>query len=182
MPGDGFGGLPRRVSALKPTCTLSGLRNRRIGSVTRAHDGLTFYQRNQLLGERLTGARLPEREIAWSPERAACSDRVSELRAQLSISWRIHDQGRRGCNCITRWKPDRHFSIRRSGVSASSLPYDLRLRGGELKTILREIARRRVGDRVRIGRQARLQHSCTALDTRQMEKRCGKHVSNFRAF
>ena len=36
---------------------------------------------------------------------------------------------------------------------ASSLPFDLRLKGGQLKAILREIARRRIGGRVANGRK-----------------------------
>jgi asparagine synthase (glutamine-hydrolysing) len=36
---------------------------------------------------------------------------------------------------------------------ASSLPFDLRLRGGRLKAILRELARRRIGEEVARGRK-----------------------------
>jgi asparagine synthase (glutamine-hydrolysing) len=36
---------------------------------------------------------------------------------------------------------------------AASLPYDVRLSGGRLKAILRELARRKIGDRVARGRK-----------------------------
>jgi asparagine synthase (glutamine-hydrolysing) len=124
-----------------------------LGSVVRAHDGLPMYGKNQLLGERLAHCRLPQREIPDSIESAR----------QLLTRFLEHDRNLRfvgeyltkvdGATMYYALEARSPFLDQDLWQFAASLPYAIRLRGGKLKAVLRELARRRVGARVAQGRK-----------------------------
>ncbi len=124
-----------------------------LGAVACAHDGLPYYQQHEILGDRLAGLSLPQREIEWS-----------------------HDSGR---NVLTEFlEYDRHnrfvgeYMTKVDGATmyhslearspfldqdlwefASSLSVELRLKGGRLKALLRAMARQKLGERLARGRK-----------------------------
>jgi asparagine synthase (glutamine-hydrolysing) len=119
-----------------------------LGAFSRAHDGLPYFEQHHLLGERLVGLHLPQRQIPSSFESA---------RNLLSEVERHHW----GLTFLSEFMPkvDRatmYYSIearaplldQRLWDFAAKLPPEIRLRNGELKAVLREIARRRVGPEV----------------------------------
>jgi asparagine synthase (glutamine-hydrolysing) len=124
-----------------------------LGSVVRAHDGLPMYGKNHLLGERLADCRLPQREIPDSLESAR----------QLLTRFLEHDRQMRfvgeyltkvdGATMYYALEARSPFLDQDLWQFAASLPYTLRLRGGQLKAVLRELARRRIGARVAQGRK-----------------------------
>jgi asparagine synthase (glutamine-hydrolysing) len=122
-----------------------------LGGVTQAHDGLPFYLRKGMLGERLAGARLPEREIPWSAEGGR---RVLDDYLEYEHNYRFR------CEYLTKVDGGAmHYALEARSpfldqevwTFAAALPYDVRLRNGQLKAVLRELARRRVGERVATG-------------------------------
>ncbi|MGH9559066.1 MAG: asparagine synthase (glutamine-hydrolyzing), partial [Bryobacteraceae bacterium] len=114
-----------------------------LAGVIRAHDGLPWYRQHGLIGERLVNVRLLIREK--KPQRG-------EARRLLDDFLEYDRQGRFTAEYMTKvdgatmWRAIEArspFLDQRLWSFASALPFDLRLRGGEPKAILRELARRR---------------------------------------
>jgi asparagine synthase (glutamine-hydrolysing) len=124
-----------------------------LGAVTQARDGWPIYQRNGLLGERLRDVRIPQREIVWSQTsaRQVLTDFLRyDLRTRFTGEYLPKVDGTTMFHSIEARSP---FLDYRLWEFAASLPYELRLKGGTLKAILREMARRRLGERVATGRK-----------------------------
>ena len=124
-----------------------------LGAVTLTHDGLPYYQRRGMLGERLTGRALAQRAIPLSMGSAR----------RLLADVLEYDQGTRFVGEFMT-KVDGgtmyHSMEARSPLLdhsiwdfAASLPFHVRLRGGVLKAVLREIARRNIGPQVALRRK-----------------------------
>jgi len=123
-----------------------------LGMVTRIHDGLPYYRRNGLLGERLAGATVTQREIAKSPvsARRLLTDFLEyDRRTRFVGEYLTKVDGGTMHYALEARSP---FLDQELWNFAQSLPYALRL-GGGLKTILREVARRNVGERIASGRK-----------------------------
>jgi len=116
-----------------------------LGSYIRAHDGLGYFQRGALLGEQLQERQLPWRQIPASPEAA---------RHLLQDVFLYH----RGVHFTSEFMPKvdgstmyyalearAPFLDQKMWEFAAALPPQLRFRGGNLKAILRELARRHIG-------------------------------------
>lgn len=124
-----------------------------LGAVTNAHDGLPLYQRWGILGERIAEAKIPQRSLNWSSSSARC----------LVNDFLDYDRlGRFVSEYLTKVDgATMHYSLEARSPFldqdlwefASSLPVSLRLRGNSLKAILRQIARRNIGDRVARGKK-----------------------------
>ena len=124
-----------------------------LGAVTNARDGLPMYRRNRLLGERLIDAEIDQRSIPRSFDSAR----------KLLTEFLLHDRRTRftgeylpkvdGATMHHSIEARSPFLDQKLWEFASALPFDLRLKGGNLKAILREIARRRIGERVASGRK-----------------------------
>jgi asparagine synthase (glutamine-hydrolysing) len=124
-----------------------------LGAVTRAHPGLDDYQRTGMLGPRLFDARLPQRDIPLSHASAR----------RLLTDFLTYDRGNRftGEYMTKVDGATMHYSLEARSPFldqelwnfASSLPYATRLHGGRSKAILRELARRHLGERVSQGRK-----------------------------
>lgn len=119
-----------------------------LGSVTRVHDGLPFYERAGVLGERLEGLKLPARliPVSLAAGRHLLADVVDyERRTRFVGEFMTKVDGATMHHAIEARSPflDHHL-----WEFASIIPFEHRLRRGELKAVLREIVRRRLGPEV----------------------------------
>jgi asparagine synthase (glutamine-hydrolysing) len=121
---------------------------RGLGAVTRVFDGLPYYHRMGLLGDRIVNATIAQRQIPLSFDSA---------RRLLSDILRYEYRMRFVAEFMTKVDgATMHYSIEaRSPLLdhklwefAATLPFSVRLRNGTLKAVLREIARRRIGPQV----------------------------------
>ena len=124
-----------------------------LGAVTANRDGLPVYERHGLLGERLAGARVDDRDIPRS---------LASGRRLLTEFLRYDRRNRFVGEYLTKvdgatmhWALEARspFLDQELWEFAAALPYGVRLRRGRLKAVLREVARRRVGERVARGRK-----------------------------
>ena len=116
-----------------------------LGAVGNARDGFPFYLKNKLLGDRIRRTTLPHRQIEWTLESARDLlgqfleyDRVTrftgEYLTKVDRSTMYHGiEARSPFLDVHLWE------------YAHSIPFSLRLNKGQSKSILREIARRRIG-------------------------------------
>ena len=124
-----------------------------LGAAIGIHDGLPRYHEHGLLGPRLTNAKVDQRSTPVSPESA------KTMLGEYIVYSRMHrfvgeymtkvDGGAMRYALEAR-SP---FLDQELWNFAQSLPYEVRLRGGVLKAVLREISRRRIGDRVATGKK-----------------------------
>ncbi|HKR61718.1 MAG TPA: asparagine synthase (glutamine-hydrolyzing) [Pyrinomonadaceae bacterium] len=124
-----------------------------LGAVANAHDGLPFYREHGLLGERLAGANVRQRQLRWSHESAR----------NLLPDFLAYDRKTRfvgeymtkvdGGTMFYGLEARAPFLDQDLWEFAAALPFELRLRQNTLKAILRELARRRIGERVASGRK-----------------------------
>jgi len=119
-----------------------------LGGFTRANDGLPFYTRRGLLGERLSGRNLPQREIPLSV--AAGRSMMKDLLQYQQRTWFVSEfmtkvDGGTMYHALEARAP---FLDQKLWEFAAQLPASLRLHGGELKAVLREIVRRRISPEV----------------------------------
>jgi asparagine synthase (glutamine-hydrolysing) len=124
-----------------------------LGAVASARDGLPVYERDSLLGERLAGATLAQRNIRWSLESGR-----NVLAEFLEYDRRTRFVGEYlpkvdGATMHYALEARSPFLDQALWEYAASLPLALRLHGRRLKAILREVARRRIGERVARGRK-----------------------------
>ena len=154
----GLGGL--LIDAVLRLAAELGLERVTVHSSARA---VTAYRRHGLLGERLMSATVEQREIVWSHESAR-----NVLAEFLRYDRRMRFVGEYlpkvdGATMHYALEARSPFLDQELWESAAALPYEVRLRRGQLKAVLREIARRRLGDRVAGGAQARLRRARAAL-------------------
>ncbi len=119
-----------------------------LGAVTRAHNGLPYYEQHGMLGERLEGLDLEQRAIPLSADSA--KHLLPELLRYQQGMWFVSEfmtkvDGGTMYHALEARSP---FLDHKLWEFAARLPYSLRLRGGALKAILREIVRRRIGENV----------------------------------
>jgi asparagine synthase (glutamine-hydrolysing) len=122
-----------------------------LGAVAAARDGLPMYQRKGLLGERVGGLGVDSRTIPWSHDsaRRVLADFLEhDRRTRFTGEYLTKVDGATMHHALEARSP---FLDQNLWEFASALPFDLRLRGGKLKAVLRELARRHIGDRVARG-------------------------------
>lgn len=113
-----------------------------------AHDGLPYLHARGILGARLTGATVQQR---GRPHSVASARRVlgeyleHDLHHQFVGEYLTKVDGATMHHALEARSP---FFDHDLWEFAAALPFGLRLHGGELKAILREIARRRIGPRI----------------------------------
>jgi asparagine synthase (glutamine-hydrolysing) len=122
-----------------------------LGDVARTHDGLPAYQRYGVLGDRLADATIPQRGIPRSIQSAR----------NLLEEFLVYDRQTRfageylpkvdGGTMHYALEARSPFLDQELWNFAASLPFSLRLHGGTLKAVLRELARRNIGERVASG-------------------------------
>jgi asparagine synthase (glutamine-hydrolysing) len=122
-----------------------------LGAVTRAHPGLNVYRQREMLGDRLVRARIPAREIplnATSARRLLAEFLAYDRRNRFVGEYLTKVDGATMFHALEARSP---FLDQEIWNFASSLPFGLRLRGGRLKAILRELASRHVSSHVAEG-------------------------------
>jgi asparagine synthase (glutamine-hydrolysing) len=142
-----------RVGPLRRAASFMNYASGGLGAVACAHDGLPAYRRRGMLGERLADATVAQRGIEWS--HASARDLLTEFleydrRTRFVGEYLTKVDGATMFHSLEARSP---FLDQQLWEFAAALPYDLRLRGGTLKAVLRELARRRVGERVARGRK-----------------------------
>jgi asparagine synthase (glutamine-hydrolysing) len=145
-------GLPAR-GALRRARSFIDYATGGLGAVTQANEGLQMYRRAGLLGERLQGAVVDQHAIGWSRDSAR----------RLLADFLVYDRDTRftgeylpkvdGATMHHSVEARSPFLDHRLWEFAARLPFAVRLHGGRLKAILREIARRHLGERVAGGRK-----------------------------
>ncbi|MGH9638703.1 MAG: asparagine synthase (glutamine-hydrolyzing) [Bryobacteraceae bacterium] len=124
-----------------------------LAAVAMAHDGWPLYEHRGMLGERLATIRLPQRRMRWS---------IGAGRRVLTDMLVYHREGQFAGEYLTKvdgstmyygLEARSPFLDQMLWEFASALPYPVRLHGGELKAVLRALARRHLGARVAEGRK-----------------------------
>jgi asparagine synthase (glutamine-hydrolysing) len=116
-----------------------------IGRYIQAHDGLPYFERRALLGERLEGRQLPLRLLPTPPDagRRLLADLFDYHRTiHFTSEFMPKVDGSTMYYSIEARSP---FLDQAIWEFAAALPAKIRFRGGALKAVLREIARRRLG-------------------------------------
>jgi asparagine synthase (glutamine-hydrolysing) len=119
-----------------------------LGAVTQVHDGLPYYWNRDMLGERLRGRDLPQRQIEQSMKsaRRLLFDVLQyDLKTQFAGEFMTKVDGGTMHYALEARSP---FLDQAMWTFAANLPLEVRLRGGMLKAVLREIVRRRIGEDV----------------------------------
>jgi len=119
-----------------------------LGAAIRTHDGLPYYQREGILGERLDGHTLAERSIpgSFQSARRLLADFLDYERQTRFVSeYMTKVDGGAMYYAIEARSP---FLDHRIWENAAALPFQVHLRHWELKAVLRELVRRRVGPEV----------------------------------
>ena len=119
-----------------------------LGAVIQVHDGLPLYHAANLLGPRLDGVTVPQRGTSLSQQSAR-----NLLEDFLLYDWRTTLTGEYmtkvdGATMYYALEARSPFLDHVLWDYAGTLPFELRLHNGELKSVLREIVRRRVGENI----------------------------------
>lgn len=114
-----------------------------LGAVTQARDGLPIYEKNHLLGERMTDFVLSHREIAPSSGKNLLSEFLRyDRRTRFVGEYLPKVDGATMFHALEARSP---FLDTELWEFAARLPFSIRLRGRRSKAVLREIVRRRIG-------------------------------------
>jgi asparagine synthase (glutamine-hydrolysing) len=119
-----------------------------LGAITQAHDGLPYFEKRSMLGRRLQDQPLWHRNIAWD---ASSGKRVLERfldyerQTRFVAEYMTKVDGSAMRYAIEARSP---FLDQKIWELAAGLPVGTRIRNWELKSILREIVRRRLGPEV----------------------------------
>lgn len=119
-----------------------------LGAVANAHDGLPVYARHAILGDRLADASIEQRAIPWS----LCSAR-NLLEEFLAYDRKTRFVGEYmtkvdGGSMHYGLEARSPFLDQELWNFAASLPFNIRLRRGVLKAVLRESVRRHIDENV----------------------------------
>jgi len=116
-----------------------------LGAVTNAHDGLPLHKNQGVLGERLVTSIVDQRRIEWSQNsaRQVLSDYLDYDRHTRFVSEFLTKVD--GATMHYSLEARSPFLDQDLWEFAASLPFEMRLRQGRSKAVLRELARRRIG-------------------------------------
>jgi asparagine synthase (glutamine-hydrolysing) len=136
--------MVERVPALRRPMHLMDFATAGLGGATRVHDGLPYYQKEGMLGPRLAGRVLEQRAIpgSFGSARQLLTDFLAyERRTRFVSEYMTKVDGATMYFGIEARSP---FLDQKIWESAAALPFEVHLRGWELKAVLREIVRRNV--------------------------------------
>ena len=144
--------FPRR-GMLKRLGSLLDYSSGGLGAVACAHDGLPVYQQNNLLGDRLRDVTVDQRSIEWS--RVSARDLLQNFlrydrKTRFVGEYMTKVDGATMFHALEARSP---FLDQDLWEFAATLPFEVRLRQNKLKAVLRELARRKLGERVSTGRK-----------------------------
>jgi asparagine synthase (glutamine-hydrolysing) len=142
-----------RTGALKRLGSFLNYSTGGLGAVACAHDGLPSYTQHGMLGERLSGVSLAQREMEWSHDSGR----------NVLAEFLEYDRGGRfvgeymtkvdGATMFHSLEARSPFLDQDLWEFASGLSFELRLHGGKLKSLLRALAAQKLGERVSRGRK-----------------------------
>ena len=142
-----------RVGLLRRAASFMDYVTGGVGAVARASDGLPFCRREGLLGERLMEIEIDQRRmpVSLAAGRSVLDDYLEyDRRTRFVGEFLPKVDGATMRHALEARSP---FLDQELWEFAAALPYDVRLRRGELKAVLRELARRKIGERVARGRK-----------------------------
>lgn len=145
-------GLPK-TGLIKRAASFMNYATGGLGAVACAHDGLPAYRRHNLLGERLVEMDVSQRSIQWSLEsgRHVLEEFLEyDRRTRFVGEYMTKVDGATMYHALEARSP---FLDQEMWEFAARLPFEIRLRRSQLKAVLRELARRRLGERVARGRK-----------------------------
>lgn len=122
-----------------------------LGAVAHAHDGLPGYEKFGIFGDRLSGSTIPQRQIprSFASARRLLSDfLIYDRNTRFTGEYLTKVDGGAMYYAIEARSP---FLDQELWNFAAALPFEIRLRGGVLKAVLREMARRNIGEAVATG-------------------------------
>ena len=137
-----------RAGSLRRAVHLADFVTGGLGAVTQTHDGMPYYERMNLIGERFKGYRISHREIPHSiaSARQLMTEFLEyERKTRFVAEYMTKVDGAAMYHSIEARAP---FLDQRLWELAASLPVELRLRRGELKAVLRALARRNIGPQI----------------------------------
>jgi asparagine synthase (glutamine-hydrolysing) len=142
-----------QVGSLKRLSSFLNYSTGGLGAVACAHDGLPSYQRYGLLGERLAGISVAQRDIEWSHESGR----------NVLVEFLEYDRHNRfvgeymtkvdGATMFHSLEARSPFLDQDLWEFASALSLDLRLHRGQLKALLRGLAQKHLGEHLARGRK-----------------------------
>lgn len=147
------GGMLPRGGALKRAANFLDYAAGGLGPHIRAHNGLPYYEGRSILGDRLRGRTIELREIPPSLESARhlVSNVFTYHRdVHFTSEFMVKVDGATMFHALEARAP---FLDQKLWEFAAKLPPEIRLRGGVLKAILREIALRHLGPEVAFRRK-----------------------------
>ena len=146
------GAVPK-VGPLRRAAHLMDYSTGGLGAATAAHDGLPMYWRHEILGERLEERNVTQRQMPWSTAaaRRVLSDFLEYERYNQFLGEYLPKVD--GATMYYALEARSPFLDQELWNFAAALPYRVRLHGKRSKALLREIARRRIGERVATGRK-----------------------------
>ncbi|MEZ5306508.1 MAG: asparagine synthase (glutamine-hydrolyzing) [Pyrinomonadaceae bacterium] len=122
-----------------------------LGGVTRARDGIPFYQKHGLFGPALKDLEFPDRGIPLENGSELLDEFLAyDLRTRFTGEYLTKVDGGTMHHALEARSP---FLDSKLWEFAAGLPYSIRLRGNEPKAILREIVRRRIGAELAAGKK-----------------------------
>ena len=124
-----------------------------LGAVACAHDGLPSYQQFEMLGDRLSGISLAQRQIEWShvSGRNVLSEFLEYDRAGRFVGEFMTKVD--GATMFHSLEARAPFLDQDLWEFAAGLSYETRLHGGRLKSLLRALAAQKIGERLARGRK-----------------------------
>jgi asparagine synthase (glutamine-hydrolysing) len=117
-----------------------------LGAVTQVHDGLPYYRRRGIFGDRLEPLEIGQRKIPLSPSpaRHLLQDVLRyDLKNQFAGEFMTKVDGGTMYYSLEARAP---FLDQEMWQFASKLPFSIRLHGGVPKAVLREIVRKNIGE------------------------------------
>jgi asparagine synthase (glutamine-hydrolysing) len=142
-----------RIGSLKRIGSFLNYSTGGLGAVACAHDGLPSYTQHGMLGERLNGISISQREMEWSHDSGR----------NVLAEFLEYDRGGRfvaeymtkvdGATMFHALEARSPFLDQDLWEFASSLSFELRLHGGRLKSLLRAFAAQKLGERLAGGRK-----------------------------
>lgn len=142
-----------RIGPLRRAATFLDVMTGGLGGVTSVHDGLPMYRRTGMLGDRLCEVIIDQRAIARSS--ASARNLLAEFllydrRTRFVSEYLTKVDGATMHHSLEARSPFLDYKL---WEFAAALPFNLRLRGGRLKAVLRELARRKIGEQLARGRK-----------------------------
>jgi asparagine synthase (glutamine-hydrolysing) len=142
-----------QVGSLKRLSSFLNYSTGGLGAVACAHEGLPSYEQHGMLGERLAGVSVAQRSIEWSNEsgRNVLAEFLEyDRRGRFVGEYMTKVDGATMFHSLEARSP---FLDQDLWEFAAGLSFEIRLHGGRLKSVLRELAKQKLGQRVSRGRK-----------------------------